>query len=78
MCQTSINCHANTITKNTMQNVIQSCSLNTRFLDSNTIPRYIPIPGTSSAPVAASTPPSTEMVNVTWEKLTCNKVKSRQ
>jgi hypothetical protein len=41
----------------------------------NNIPRYTPIPGTSAAGV--STPPSTKMVSVPWEKLKGKKVKSK-
>ena len=44
----------------------------------NNIPRYTPIPGTSSADSGSvSTPASTKMVNVPWEKLKGKKVKSK-
>src|ERR671938_560755 len=44
----------------------------------NNIPRYTPIPGTSSADSGSvSTPTSTKMVNVPWEKLKGKKVKSK-
>ena len=41
----------------------------------NNIPRYAPIPGTSATGV--STPPSTKMVSVPWEKLKGKKVRSK-
>jgi hypothetical protein len=41
----------------------------------NNIPRYTPIPGTSATGV--STPPSTKMVSVPWEKLKGKKVRSK-
>ena len=41
----------------------------------NNIPRYTPIPGTSATGV--STPPSTKMVSVPWERLKGKKVRSK-
>ncbi|CAN5402023.1 hypothetical protein BH18THE2_BH18THE2_40160 [soil metagenome] len=43
----------------------------------NTIPRYTPIPGTSSASTTVPAPPSTKMVSVPWDKLKGKKVKSK-
>src|SRR5215211_1042919 len=44
----------------------------------NNIPRYTPIPGTSSADSGSiPTPTSTKMVSVSWEKLKGKKVKSK-
>ena len=43
----------------------------------NNIPRYTPIPGTSSASTTVPTPPSTKMVSVPWDKLKGKKVKSK-
>lgn len=43
----------------------------------NAIPRYTPIPGTSSARTTVPASPSTKMVSVPWDKLKGKKVKSK-
>ena len=43
----------------------------------NAIPRYTPIPGTSSARPTVPASPSTKMVSVPWDKLEGKKVKSK-